>query len=128
MKKQISYKIVSLVFSILVICFAIAFYTLADWQEPKESQPGGNVDPPINIGGDFQTKQGPLAVHGVFDAHSTVLLASQGGNVGIGTTEPSKKLEVVGGPIKATGGLIIETRTSDPASPETGRMWLRTDL
>ena len=24
--------------------------------------------------------------------------------------------------------LIIETRTDDPASPEVGRVWLRTDL
>jgi len=52
-----------------------------------------------------------------------------GGNVGIGTTSPgTNKLEVQGGPIKATGGLIIETRTSDPSSPVTGRIWLRTDL
>ena len=49
------------------------------------------------------------------------------GNVGIGTTSPGAKLEVQGGSIKATGGLIIETRTSDPASPATGQMWLRTD-
>ena len=50
------------------------------------------------------------------------------GSVGIGTTTPSAKLEVQGGAIKATGGFIIETRTSDPASPVTGQMWLRTDL
>ncbi|OHA17414.1 MAG: hypothetical protein A2825_00965 [Candidatus Taylorbacteria bacterium RIFCSPHIGHO2_01_FULL_43_120] len=48
--------------------------------------------------------------------------------VGIGTAAPETKLEVVGGPIKATGGLIIETRNDDPDSPETGRMWLRTDI
>ncbi|MCK5283788.1 MAG: hypothetical protein KAK00_10390 [Nanoarchaeota archaeon] len=50
------------------------------------------------------------------------------GNVGIGTATPSAKLDVQGGAVKASGGLIIETRTDDPASPETGRIWLRTDI
>jgi hypothetical protein len=59
----------------------------------------------------------------------TDLLAITGtGNVGVGTIAPTKKLEVVGGPIKATGGLIVETATADPTSPETARIWLRTDL
>jgi hypothetical protein len=54
------------------------------------------------------------------------------GNVGIGTTTPTATLDVNGtvqasGPIKASGGLIIETRTSDPPSPVTGQIWLRTD-
>ena len=59
---------------------------------------------------------------------SNVLVLKENGNVGIGTTGPGYKLEVVGGPIKATGGLIIETRTSDPASPVAGQIWLRTDF
>jgi hypothetical protein len=32
------------------------------------------------------------------------------------------------GVFKASGGLIIETRTSDPSSPAPGQIWLRTDL
>jgi hypothetical protein len=56
------------------------------------------------------------------------LTFNNSGNVGIGTTTPSAKLEVQGGPIKATGGLIIENRTSDPPNPVPGQIWLRTDL
>jgi len=57
------------------------------------------------------------------------LFVNSSGNVGIGTANPDpNKLEVVDGPIKATGGLIIETRTSDPTSPVTGQIWLRTDI
>lgn len=58
----------------------------------------------------------------------SAMAINSSGNIGIGTVTPTTKLEVVGGPIKATGGLIIETRTTNPTSPETGRMWLRTDL
>jgi hypothetical protein len=57
-----------------------------------------------------------------------VLTVQADGKVGIGTKNPGTKLEVEGGPIKATGGLIIETRTSDPPSPITGQIWLRTDI
>ena len=32
------------------------------------------------------------------------------------------------GTLKVTGGLVIENRTNDPASPVTGQIWLRTDL
>lgn len=34
----------------------------------------------------------------------------------------------VNGTLNVDGPFIIETRTSDPQSPENGRIWLRTDL
>jgi len=49
------------------------------------------------------------------------------GNVGIGDLTPSVKLEVAGGPIKATGGLIIQVIPSGgtpPTSPADGQIWL----
>ncbi|MCA9459085.1 MAG: hypothetical protein KC550_00890 [Nanoarchaeota archaeon] len=46
------------------------------------------------------------------------------GNVGIGTNNPTHKLEVVGGPIKASGGLIIEVRNSNPVNPQIGQIWI----
>jgi hypothetical protein len=49
------------------------------------------------------------------------------GNVGIGTTSPSYTLDV-NGTIRAQSGLIIPAVTSDPSSPVTGQMWLRSDL
>ncbi len=61
--------------------------------------------------------------------NNNLVLNPTTGNVGIGTLSPSpnSKLDVVGGPIKASGGLIIETRTAaqgNPANLQNGNMWL----
>jgi hypothetical protein len=37
-------------------------------------------------------------------------------------------LRIDGTGVKTPGGLVIENRTSDPASPATGQIWIRTDL
>lgn len=92
---------------------AFALSALAGtWTAPTNSPPDGNVDAPINIGYGPQTKQGGVIINSLNAANSPMTYG----------------LWVVNAPIKAGGGLILETRTSDPASPETGRMWLRTDL
>ena len=62
MQKQISFKLVSLIFGVLVICFLAGFYILA-WTGPTATPPGDNVPTPLNVGPDAQTKQGPLIVN-----------------------------------------------------------------
>ena len=46
---------------VLVVSFLISMIVLA-WTEPTSGPPGGNVDAPINVGTDPQTKQGDLTV------------------------------------------------------------------
>jgi hypothetical protein len=56
-----------------------------------------------------------------------ILRVQQDGKVGIGTAgvpDANAKFEVKGGAIKATDGLIIETRAGDPPSPVVGQIWL----
>ena len=92
MKKQISPKLVSLIFAILVISFAIAFYVVA-WEEPGSVPPGGNVPAPLNTSSEAQAKIGGLLLN--TGGYPNGLIVDQG-NVGIGTTSPSQKLDVVG--------------------------------
>lgn len=103
MKKQISYRTVSLVFSILILCFAIAFYAIG-WEEPVAPPPGGNVPAPLNTGPDGQSKAGGLILNTGGAANGLIV---DKGNVGIGDTSPDSgtggqlKLDVEG-PVGAT--------------------------
>jgi len=114
LKKQISPKIVALVFGVIVICFAVAVYVSA-WTEPGVAPPGGNVDPPLNTSITGQIKEGGLLL-GNSPAVVNGLIVANG------------DVEIQGGTTKTTGGLIIETRINNPVGAEDGRMWLRTDL
>jgi len=102
MKKNISPKTISLVFSVMVVCFLLAFYALA-WTEPTIAPPGGNVDAPLNTGSDSQWKEGSLGIQGVFRTDSGTRLAALNGKVGIGTDVPTEKL-TVDGSINVTAG------------------------
>jgi len=65
---------------VFVLSIIIGYAVLA-WTEPSTTPPGGDVAAPINTGSVTQTKTGGLNI---------------AGNVGIGTTNPSQKLEVNG--------------------------------
>lgn len=105
MKKQISPKIISLTFSILVICFAIGFYVYAVWTEPGAPPPGGNVDAPLNVGSEEQIKQGNLVVNALGVSATGNALLVPNGNVGIGTTDPGGYKLWVEGNLRVTGGI-----------------------
>jgi len=100
-----------------------------------DSADGGSVvagpitNSPVNIANGLFTTTLDFGA-GVFDGNARWLeiAVRPSGAAADFTSSPSTALEVQGRPIKATGGLIIETRTSDPPSPVTGQIWLRTDL
>ncbi|KKS91555.1 MAG: hypothetical protein UV65_C0003G0008 [Parcubacteria group bacterium GW2011_GWF2_43_11] len=59
----ISPKIVALVFGVLVVSFAVAFYVVG-WTEPTQAPPGGNVSAPLNTSSATQSKTGILELIG----------------------------------------------------------------
>lgn len=106
---------------LFVGALAVSAFAATTWTAPVSTPPTGNVDQPINVGSAGQSKLGNLDI--VASGLQYGLLV-ENGFVGIGTVAPTSKLEVVGGAIKATGGLIIETRGADPATPAVGQLWL----
>lgn len=111
-KKIFNYAFILIIVGILAVANN---YVFASWTTQTATPPANNALAPLNVGSEFQNKTGVLGVKGLV-VGTTVPLA------------PSIKLNVVGGAIKATGGLIIETRTSPPRSPITGQIWLRTNI
>ncbi|MCX6761159.1 MAG: hypothetical protein NTZ84_03620 [Candidatus Nealsonbacteria bacterium] len=92
-------KSIALILGVLVMIFVVGYLAMA-WTEPTQLPPGGNVPAPLNIGITAQSKEGALVV-GANSGVTTGLIVRYG-NVGIGTTGPSQKLEVNGN-ILATG-------------------------
>ena len=107
MNKQVSYKIVSLTFGVLVLCFAVGFYVLG-WTSPTAAPPGNNAAAPLNISSTGQTKAGGLILNTGGAANGLII---DKGNVGIGTTAPGAKLEV-NGTGRFTQPVIVGTPTA----------------
>jgi len=84
-------------FAILIGCLMafLVFYLAFAWTEPSATPPAGNVPAPLNVSINAQAKEGSLIV-GNNSAVTTGLIVRYG-NVGIGTTNPGAKLDVVSG-------------------------------
>ncbi len=67
------------------------------WTEPTAIAPNGNVGAPINTGDNSQYKAGALGIGKVLHGYSNAVFD---GNVGIGTIDPSEKLDVQGGRLR----------------------------
>jgi len=104
MKKEISYKITSIAFGVLILCFVIAFYAIA-WEEPTEAPPAGNVPSPLNTGPTGQSKEGGLILN---TGGAPIGLIVDQGNVGIGTTSPATNLHIYT-PVNGWRGITIDS-------------------
>jgi len=81
----------------IILSFSISA-VFAQWAPPTQAPPAGNVPVPVNVGNITQDKNGVFRANGL---RSFVDLLVDG-NVGIGTTNPTQALDVIGN-IAATG-------------------------
>ncbi|MBI4811995.1 hypothetical protein HY798_00885 [Candidatus Falkowbacteria bacterium] len=76
----------------------LAGLAYAEWTPPPvgTTPPADNVEPPITSGDATAYKTGALGVGGLFETDVDAHLALLSGKVGIGTTTPKEKFQVIG--------------------------------
>ena len=112
----------------LIIGLGIA-YAMA-WTGPTQGPPNGNVPAPVNVGNIAQTKMGTLIVGGpgLFETYNGAYLATgSDARVGIGTPNPTKKLDVAGS-AKISGALGIGGALQADRAFITGGSWTKSTL
>ena len=104
-------KSLALILGVLTMSFLVGYLAFA-WIGPKASPPEGNVPAPLNVGTTNQIKTGGLGIGGGFYADSpTLVVDAVNHRVGIGTTSPGYKLEVIGTG-RVSGALTLGTQAS----------------
>jgi hypothetical protein len=111
---------------ILIIALSITLisYTIFAWTGPTGEPPAENLSAPINSGTETQYKTGAFGIGGLFQTDIDTHLATESGNVGIGTTDPQVQLDVSG-----TGAIKIPVGDDEqrPSSPQIGMIRFSTE-
>ena len=102
------------VFKVAVLGGVLLALQVVAFSEPTQTPPGGNVPAPVNVGSVSQTKTGGFTAASLGSLGSACL-ATDSGNVGVGTVSPSQKLDVIGY-VRGATGLCIggDCRTTWP--------------
>ncbi len=79
---------------IIGVVLGLSIQFVAAWTEPAQKPPAGNLEAPINTSNIGQLKQGNLVLNTNGTWANGLIVAN--GNVGIGTTNPTQKLDVAG--------------------------------
>lgn len=107
----------AVIFTIVSFALIAGVSLVYAWTGPTQSPPAGNVDAPVNVGNSTQYKSGAFGVGGLFRGYGSAVFD---GNVGIGMTNPTQKLDVLGY-VKGTGLCIgNDCKTSWPTSGGAG--------
>ena len=76
----------------------LAGLAYAEWTPPPTGSvpPANNVEPPITSGSATAYKAGALGIGGLFETDVDTHLGLLAGKVGIGTSNPTEKLQIAG--------------------------------
>lgn len=79
----------------IIIIAGLSAVTVFAWTGPTAPPPDNNTSAPINVSSTFQSKSGSLWIDGGLGVGGGATIGTYGGYVGIGSTAPSNKLEVL---------------------------------